>query len=265
VPAAERPRGIVSRWADEARLHSERHPPSDDLAPFVDLYWTARWDYRGCEPHVFENLTQPSVQLVLERGASSVLGIVSGKFRRELAGTGEVLGIAFHPGQFAPFAGTPISRLTDRRVPMREVFDVDVDALEQSAFAPTDVVQRISIVEAFLRGRRPCRDARADLAFTLVERIRGDRDIAKVDDLLAHAGLGKRALQRLFNDYVGQGPKWVIQRIRLQEATEQLAEQTAIDHAALASELGYADQAHFIRDFRDGVGMTPDRFRRRGR
>jgi AraC-like DNA-binding protein len=260
-----RSRGILSRWADEARLSSARYSVSPDLAPFVAQYWTSRWDYRGVAPHVFESLAHPMVHLVLERGKSSIVGIVSGRFRRELAEQGEVLGIAFHPGGFAPFAGVPIARFTDRRPPMREVFAIDVHALEREVFAPATAEERIDIVEGFLRSRAPVRDARAELARRAVERCQSDRGIARVEQLAEAIGLRPRALQRLFHDYVGQPPKWVIQRARLHEATEQLAEGPTVDQAALAGELGYADQAHFIRDFRDRTGMTPARFRRRGR
>jgi AraC-like DNA-binding protein len=64
-------------------------------------------------------------------------------------------------------------------------------------------------------------------------------------------------LQRLFADYVGIGPKWVIRRFRLHEVTERLAAGADIDWAALAAELGYADQAHFVRDFRAMFGEPP--------
>ena len=69
--------------------------------------------------------------------------------------------------------------------------------------------------------------------------------------------MSERRLQRLFSAYVGIGPKWVIQRCRLIEAAERLAEGAELDSAALAQELGYFDQAHFIRDFRGIVGRPP--------
>ncbi len=49
-------------------------------------------------------------------------------------------------------------------------------------------------------------------------------------------------------------PKWVIQRYRLIEAADQLAQQADIDLPGLAQALGYFDQAHFINDFRATVG-----------
>ena len=66
-----------------------------------------------------------------------------------------------------------------------------------------------------------------------------------------------RALQRLFGDYVGVSPKWVIKRYRLHEAVEQLAGGRPPEWSALAQNLGYFDQAHFIRDFKRLVGRTP--------
>nr|BFE68666.1 hypothetical protein GCM10020092_019670 [Actinoplanes digitatis] len=64
-------------------------------------------------------------------------------------------------------------------------------------------------------------------------------------------------MQRLFADYVGLGPKWVIRRYRLHEVGERLAAGADIDWARLVGELGYADQAHFTRDFTAMFGEPP--------
>lgn len=69
-------------------------------------------------------------------------------------------------------------------------------------------------------------------------------------------GVSLRPLQRHFLRYVGVNPKWVIQRYRLHEAAERL-KAGPVDLASLALELGYFDQAHFTRDFRAIVGMSP--------
>jgi len=69
--------------------------------------------------------------------------------------------------------------------------------------------------------------------------------------------IAARQLQRLFREYVGVTPKWVIQRYRLIEAAERLATGVTEDFAGLALDLGYADQAHFIRDFKKLVGRPP--------
>jgi AraC-like DNA-binding protein len=49
----------------------------------------------------------------------------------------------------------------------------------------------------------------------------------------------------------------VIRRYRLHEVTERLAEGASPDWATLSAELGYADQAHFVRDFKRMFGEPP--------
>lgn len=69
-----------------------------------------------------------------------------------------------------------------------------------------------------------------------------------------------RWVARLFRRYVGIGPKWVLQRYRLHEAAERIASGRVDAWSDLALELGYADQAHFVRDFRALVGQAPSTY-----
>jgi transcriptional regulator GlxA family with amidase domain len=74
------------------------------------------------------------------------------------------------------------------------------------------------------------------------------------------SGLSARTLQRLFADYVGVSPKWVMRRARLHEAAEHADSGEPVDWACLASDLGYADQAHLTRDFTFTIGIPPTRY-----
>ena len=73
-----------------------------------------------------------------------------------------------------------------------------------------------------------------------------------------------RLLQRLFAGYVGVGPKWVILRHRIHEALERAESERDVDWAALAADLGYADQAHLVRDFTATVGVPPTAYAAQG-
>ena len=76
------------------------------------------------------------------------------------------------------------------------------------------------------------------------------------------SGLRPRALQRLFHEFVGISPKWVIRRYRMHELVELLNAGQSVDWPALALDLGYFDQSHLIRDFRRLTVHTPERYRR---
>lgn len=260
-PKLIKPRGILELRRDAPMPGYGRFWPDQELAPFVEHYWTVEWDL--AEPEVREVLPHPSVHLAVERGRSRVVGIPAGRFTARLEGRGRVLGVKFRPGGFRPWIRGPVSELTGRTLPLGEVLDAGAAALEERALACADAAEAFELIQDWLGRRRPPRDERAEWIAAAVERAATDRGITRVEHLAGRLGIGVRALQRLFSEYVGVSPKWVIQRYRLHEAAERIAAGEVRDWADLALDLGYADQAHFIRDFRRWVGRSPGDYARR--
>jgi transcriptional regulator GlxA family with amidase domain len=87
----------------------------------------------------------------------------------------------------------------------------------------------------------------------------------RVDQVASLGGLSVRSLQRLFAAYVGVSPKAVLARYRLQDAAAAIDAGEVDDLADLAASLGWFDQAHFSRDFRAVVGVTPSSYLQRAR
>src|SRR5262245_30104136 len=142
-----------------------RYLPSSDLEPFIEHYWIVRWDVPG--PQIAETMPHPSVHVVLERGASEVVGLMRSRFTRRLEGRGRVLGTRFRPGGFRPFLGAPVATLTDRRLPLADVFGPSSLSFERSALRHDDDREAVTVVEELLRTFRPV----ADDAMTLAVRI----------------------------------------------------------------------------------------------
>ncbi|GAA3128671.1 helix-turn-helix domain-containing protein [Kribbella aluminosa] len=220
------------------------HDPSPALAPWVEHYWEARWDY--AEPYRQKIVPYPNVHLSFGGGRADVNGVCSCYQIKVLEGRDHVFGVAFRPGCFRPFLGASVSTITDRVVPATEVFGSD---------PPTTLDG--PAMDAFLLRHLPNDDTRARQAAAAVELIAGDKAVTRVERLAGELGLSMRGLQRLFAENVGIGPKWVIRRYRLHEVTARMAAGGAIDWAALAADLGYADQGHFIRDFKSMFGEPP--------
>lgn len=258
----EKPRGILNFAAGEKKFQLARCLPSPELRCLVEHYWIVQWDLRGQEPYRQETLPYPSIHLVIERGQSEVVGVQTGKFTRLLENEGWVFGIKFRPGAFYPLVRWPVSRLTNKTLSLRDVFGEAGTKLEEGILLQTEHGAMIALAEAFLRERLPEQDQQARLAQEIVDCIAGQRAITRVDDLVRLLGLNKRAVQRLFRRYVGVSPKWVIQRYRLHEVAERLAAGEAGEWGKLIVELGYADQAHFIKDFKMLVGKTPAEYAR---
>jgi AraC-like DNA-binding protein len=257
-----KPRGILNRKAGEKNFRLSRHPASPDLDCFIEHYWIVAWDLRGQAPQTQQTLPHPSVHLVFEKDNSRIFGVPTGKFTRLLEGQGRVFGIKFRPGGFYPFVKLPASSFTGKSIEVQEVFGADANAVETALLALEDENQMLVMAENFLRHQSPEPDQNLGLLNRLVDRIIADRAILKVEDVASYFNLSPRTLQRLFSQYVGVSPKWVIQRYRLHEAAEQLAARPVADWSKMAQDLGYFDQAHFIKDFKTVVGTTPAEYAR---
>jgi AraC-like DNA-binding protein len=253
----EPPRGVLNLKLAEKKFRLSLYLPSPDLSVFIEHYWIVKWDLRGQEPHLQENLPYPCVHLVFEKGNSRIFGVITGKFSYLLKDEGRVFGIKFKPGAFYPFVKTPVSTFTDSSISLEEVFGVDSATLEKTMLSLKSDEEMVEFAENFLREKMPEPDKSIEVISQIVACIIADREITKVEDLVKRLEVNKRTLQRIFSQYVGVSPKWVIKRYRLHEATEQLAGGEVVSWPKLALELGYFDQAHFIKDFKTSVGKTP--------
>lgn len=252
--------GILNPQAGAGRFVLQRRPPSPDLAPFVERYWLVRWDLRGLPPHDQETLPYPCVNLVLGTHRPGVHGVCKSRFVAELGDAGWVVGVKFRPGAFRPFLGRDVAGITDRVLEVDELFGAAGRLLERAVHGAPGDDARLGLVEAFLRRLRPELPPDSLMAGRIVDLAEADPSISRVTVLAGRAGLGIRALERLFRAHVGVSPKWVIRRFRVQEAAERARSGAPPDWGGLALELGYFDQAHFIRDFKAQVGRTPTEY-----
>ncbi|MGB2637264.1 MAG: helix-turn-helix domain-containing protein [Candidatus Acidiferrum sp.] len=261
--AVGKARGILRRPLAAGKLWHSRRQPSPDLEPWIAHYWSIKWDLRGCAPQTVESLPHPNVHLIFEEAKPVVSGVQQRKFSRVLEGQSKVFGIKFQPGGFRPFFNAPVSTLAHLTVSAKNIFGKDMEKLATVLLSSRKEDQKIEATNAFFRARIPKPDKTADLARQLVNRVLQETEIKTVDDLAAKAGIGKRSLQRIFGEYVGASPKWVIRRYRLHELVERFNAGDSLDWPQVALELGYFDQAHLINDFKSIVGYSPAQYQRK--
>lgn len=250
------------------RFFTRDRPATDPgLAPWIENYWSVRWDLPAGTAYETGVLTHPAVNVTVESGAGPrhgfampaglVHGVVTRRWALRLEGEGRVFGAKFRPGGFRAFTGADTAALTDRVVALSEVFGAAAAAYERGILAADDDVDRVAVADAFLLAHRPPPDARYDELLSIVAGMVADPTLTTVDAVAERFAVTPRTLQRLFRRYVGVNPKWVLQRLRLHDAAQLIDTGQAPDLATLAANLGWYDQAHFSRDFADVVGMPP--------
>jgi AraC-like DNA-binding protein len=120
--------------------------------------------------------------------------------------------------------------------------------------------QRFTLVDEFLlrrleRGRRPS----AEVAWAW-QRLTATDGAVPIGQLASEVGWSHKHLITMFTRQVGLKPKTAARLVRFDAVGRRLDRHRPLDWGQLAADVGYADQAHLIRDFREFTGSTPTEF-----
>jgi AraC-like DNA-binding protein len=269
-PVERDSRGIIDPWLMRQRVQLTRYPAGPVLDGLVDRFWAVRWDLPPGTVHRQQVLTHPGANVSVGHANAApgqcepgplearLYGVARGLSTRVLAGRGWAVAALTWPGGLGAFITGSAAELTDRVVPLGRALGTDEVVLLRQVTAEPDEAARVALLAAALE--QAVDPERREPALSVAEVARlaeSDRTVRRLGDLCERSGLGQRTLQRMFLQYAGVSPTWVIRRYRLLEAAETVREGKPVSWAEIAAALGYADQAHLTRDFRAAIGQTP--------
>ncbi len=251
--------GVLNSEASQDNFRLRRYFPDAALLPLIEQFWFVDWALKGGASHTQQNLPDPNFHLTFEQGKVSLIGPVSKVFRYEMRGDSGILGVKFTTGALAGLLPQPMSEYVDKTLAAHRVFGTDIDDLMLALERTDNDEQRLEQLQQFLLPFVLAPSPGQLKLQTLVAQIKNDSSILQVEHLAQQSNLSIRAIQRCFKQYLGLSPKWLIRKYRLHQALEAL-KTNRVDILDLVAELGYSDQSHLIRDFKDMLGMTPNQY-----
>lgn len=197
------------------------------------------------------------------RGDVSLAGPRTRARIKDLSGVARAVVVKFKPGWAVPCFGVAANEVTDRIVPLEAIWGRDGADLYGRLVETEDVTEWLDCVSGAItqRARRVFESSSAHLA-RRAARLLEDGE-ARIERVAAQLGVTDRHLRRAFTEHIGVGPKEYARSVRLQRALRLAT--TSNDWCRIALDAGYYDQAHFITDFRQLVGVTPGAFARSAR
>jgi AraC-like DNA-binding protein len=154
--------------------------------------------------------------------------------------------------------GVPASELANRLVPLEDVLGSFAIELTERLADAADARERDTVAQRLFARRLTSDHATSPEVAYALGRLRATRGAARVESLAAEVGWSRRHLAARFRDALGLSPKALARVIRVEHAAHRVRAGDRLADVAYAT--GYADQAHFNRDFRELVGCTPSQF-----
>jgi len=238
-------------------------PPSAELAGFVEHFWVLSWDRGNLPPYISEQvMDRPYTDLYISRLETGIQCTFLGKRDYRAVGADRLVGARFRPGAFHGFWSGSVAELGDGILALESVFpDASPEFVDRVVGAPDDGA--VALLAALIQNRLPAPDPNLELLARILDAVEKENSLKTVSQVAQRFFKSERWMQQFFSDYVGVGLKWVLLRQRLIEAAVVIRHTDRPDWAALAYELGYSSQQHFITDFKRVVGQTPAQYQRR--
>jgi AraC-like DNA-binding protein len=166
-----------------------------------------------------------------------------------------VVGVRFRADGLAGIIATPQHELVDLTIDAAAVSRPIGALLAGVRESATSLEHAVRLLQQRLPPMMRHVDPRVRHAADAIRRSCG---AAVVETLAADLGVSRRHLERRFRDVVGISPKRLARITRFQHALQALERGPARGSgAAVAVACGYADQAHFVREFRELAGCPP--------
>jgi AraC-like DNA-binding protein len=190
--------------------------------------------------------------LIWERGVGAyVAGPDTGPSRPVIKSGTVFVGVRFRPSAGGQALKTPLSEIANQRVPLAELLPPAARRLPPALDPEEAAGQILDITGALVVDGTP--DPAMARAAVLL------RDpAARAEAVAAEIGLSERQFRRRSQAAAGYGPKTLQRVLRFHRFVRLLdAAPVPPDLAALAAQVGYADQAHLTRECSALSGFTP--------
>ena len=247
------------------------YKPCKELQPYVRYYWGFKSNQLlntltfpiGCPQIIFHKQTPLYIpELGTAQPEFTISGQVNYPSHLYADGNVEMIVVVFQPYALKAFLNLPVSLLHNLEISGYDLENKHLRQLAAQIFDCEDTSSCISIIEQWLllqiANVQTPKTAYNIKRITAAMKRLFVMPSTSVTELASTACLGKKQFERLFNELVGANPKEYARIVRFQKSLKLLqhgSEDTSL--AQLACQCGYADQSHFIREFRRFSGYTP--------
>jgi len=179
-------------------------------------------------------------------------------------GKNRMLGIRFYAHSAAYFLNEEVWEFNDQIADLRDLLGAPVRTLHNRLRETAELNGRIQLIEDFLIQRlsikqRKISNDHIGMIGQIIKEMQQNDTPEHVEAIALRHRISSRYLRKLFLQYTGVTPK-LYNKINRFQLSLQLISESASSLTSIAYDCGYADQSHFIRDFRSFTGFPPSAY-----
>lgn len=216
--------------------------PSPDQAMFINLYTCLKSKRSG--ENNFNNVT-----------SCTLIGAQITPFKLLVQESHTTVSIIFQPGGLNRFLNIPITELFDNGYSAREVVGREIEELLDKSHDTISLNELNGIIQSyFLRKLTQVKEP-LPIDFALQHLLINYN--TSMDKIAGIACMSIRNFERKCKERLGMPAKMYARIARFHKAYKMLESRSVISWPDLTYEVGYYDQTHFIKDFKEFAKLTP--------
>lgn len=171
----------------------------------------------------------------------------------------EMFVIQFKPFGAFPFFHFPIDNINEQVISTETLFKQELIALRAQLLKTPSSIGKFELAKDWLNFRFNI-DKTPNRDFITVLKSLENKAAVDCDQILANYPNSRKHLIEQFKKYTGLTPKYYLRILRFNEILQVIQNKKKITWTQIAYQSGFADQAHFIKEFRHFSGFNPTEF-----
>jgi AraC-like DNA-binding protein len=258
-------------------MNYQKFRPCELLQPFVECYFAWQSEKPVADTLVVESPPSGFCSIVFNNGDEYFLenkkyerlqvpkqflaGQAIHSYKLFLQGNISLVGIVLKPTAISSLFQLPVYEYTEERISLDRIFkNIFLAPLVEKIQQSAEVIEKVKLLEEFVlrhyNENKPVPDYIDYAANVIIEK----NGMIQIADLLQNVFMSRRNFERKFFKKVGLSPKYYARIRKMAYLTNLIAGKKKVDWVTLFSQCEFYDQSHFIKDFIEFTGRSPQQY-----
>lgn len=216
--------------------------PSPDQAMFINLFTRLKSKKSG--ENNYNTVT-----------SCTLIGTQITPFKLRVEESHKTVSIIFQPGGLNRFLNIPMTEIFDNGYSAREVIGKEIEELLDRSHDTISLNELDSIIQSYFLSKLSRVKESLPIDFALQHlMVNYNTDIDRIAEM---ACMSIRSFERKCKERLGMPAKMYARIARFHKAYKILESRPIVSWTDLTYEVGYYDQTHFIKDFKEFGRLTP--------